>query len=351
MSNTHHKRISIRSCVTAVLIICCPLVIHAIPLNEYQNNLKRAVTALDTLNQVDENESNDAFQSRVGETVSRLKNLIPVTQPVEDGNETCTVDNHWFHQELDDYLRAEQDLRSIKLVMILERVKAVEDRVVDVQRPGPAGMSKDESKERLSAILSRPAFSHQSASQNALSKLIKDFLQWVQSWFPKMKPLAPGRAYWVSRVAQIVVVLLAAALIGFVILQLLSRSKRRKVTKKKSVRGPRIVLGEELQPEDSATDLLSEAEALARKGELRAAIRKAYIALLVELGDRKILHLAQHKTNRDYLKSVSNLPVLYSYMAGMTESFDRHWYGLAQATNDDWQNFRQIYFAARSAKG
>jgi len=69
------------------------------------------------------------------------------------------------------------------------------------------------------------------------------------------------------------------------------------------------------------------------------------------MGDRKILHLAQHKTNRDYLKSVSNLPVLYSYMAGMTESFDIHWYGLAHATNDDWQNFRQIYFAARSAKG
>jgi hypothetical protein len=342
---------SFKWCVTAFLIICFAAVAHAIPLSEYQNNLKRAVTALDTLSQVDENETEADFQNRAGETATILKSLIPVTQTVQNGNEACTVYNLWFHQELDDYLRTEPDLRPDKLSMILERVKAVEDRVAELEKPGLPGMSKDESKERLSTILSRPEFSHQSSSQTALNKLLQEFIRWLQSLFPKMKPLEPGRAYWVSRVAQIVVVILATALIAFVVFQLLNQAKRKKATKKKTIRGPLIVLGEELQPEDSATDLLSEAEALARKGELRAAIRKAYIALLVELGDRKILHLAQHKTNRDYLKSVSNLPVLHSYMSGMTESFERHWYGLAQATVDDWQNFRQSYYAARSAKG
>lgn len=338
-------------CVTALVIFCFPVVVCAIPLSEYQSNLKRAVTALDAFSQVDEEETEAAFQNRLGETATMLKSLIPASQPVENGNETWTVNNLWFHQELDDYLRTQPDVRDIKLSLMLERIKAVEDRVAELQKPGQPGMSKDQSKERLSTILSRPEFSYQSRSQNALNKLLRDFIRWLQSWFPKMKPLEPGRAYWVSRVAQIVVVLLATALIGFVAYQLLSKSKRKKATKKKSSRSPRIVLGEELQPEDSATDLLSEAEALARKGELRAAIRKAYIALLVELGDRKILHLAQHKTNRDYLKSVSNLPVLHSYMSGMTDSFERHWYGLAQATTDDWQNFRHFYQAARSAKG
>ena len=337
--------------VTSLLLMCFPVIAHAIPISEYQSNLKRAITALDTLSQVDENETEAAFENRLGETATMLKSLLPESQPVENGNETCTVNNLWFHQELDDYLRTDSDLRPLKLSMMLERVKAVEDRVTELQRPGRPGMSKDEAKERLSAILNRSEFSYQSRSQNALNKLLQDLVRWLQRLFPKMKPLEPGRAYWVSRVAQIVVVLMATALIAFVVFQLLSRSKRRKVTNTNSIRGPRIVLGEELQPEDSATDLLSEAEALARKGELRAAIRKAYIALLVELGDRKILHLAQNKTNRDYLKSVSNLPVLHSYMLGMTDSFERHWYGLAQATNDDWQNFRQFYYAARSAKG
>ena len=336
---------------TTLVLVCCASVTRGIPLADYQHNLNKAVTALDTLSQVDENETEGDFESRAGVTAAMLKTLIPASQPIENGDETCTVDNLWFHQELDDYLRTEPDLKAIKLTMLLERIRAVEDRVAELQRPGQPGLSKDESKERLSAILNRPEFSYRSSSQNALNKLLKDFTNWFASWLPKPKPLEPGRVYWVTRIAQIVVVVMALALIAFVLRQLLSKAKRERRATTKSVDGPRIVLGEELRPEDSATDLLSEAETLARQGELRAAIRKAYIALLVELGDRKVLHLAQHKTNRDYLKSVSNLPVLHSYMSGMTDSFERHWYGLDQATNDDWQHFREFFYAARSAKG
>jgi hypothetical protein len=118
---------------------------------------------------------------------------------------------------------------------------------------------------------------------------------------------------------------------------------KRKDTKKKE---PRIVLGERLEPDATATDLLSEAEALARQGDLRAAIRKAYIALLVELGDRKVISLAQHKTNRDYLNSLRTLPQLHSRMRGLTDSFERHWYGFVAATPNDWQDFRSGYHAA-----
>ena len=92
--------------------------------------------------------------------------------------------------------------------------------------------------------------------------------------------------------------------------------------------------------------MLSEAEALARKGELRAAIRKGYIALLVELGDRNLITLAQHKTNRDYLNSVKNIPLLHSTMRGLTDSFEFHWYGFAPATENDWANFRSRYHKA-----
>jgi hypothetical protein len=109
------------------------------------------------------------------------------------------------------------------------------------------------------------------------------------------------------------------------------------------------VLGERLEPEASATDLLTEAEALVRKGEIRAAIRKTYIALLVELGDRKIISLAQHKTNRDYLRSVSHVPALYSNMGGLTNSFERHWYGFEETSLTDWQSFKSGYLAALNA--
>jgi hypothetical protein len=134
--------------------------------------------------------------------------------------------------------------------------------------------------------------------------------------------------------------------LAFVVRILLTRFKRSGRIRTRTKRQPRIVLGERLEPEETATDLLSEAEALARNGDLRAAIRKAYIALLVELSDRKMLSLAQHKTNRDYVNALRNVPQLHSKMRGLTDSFERHWYGFAHATQSDWQNFRDGYLAA-----
>src|SRR6266498_2398549 len=128
-------------------------------------------------------------------------------------------------------------------------------------------------------------------------------------------------------------------------LQRLLRSGR---PKKKGKAKARIVLGERLEPDQSALDLLSEAEALARRGELRAAIRKAYIALLVELGERKIISLAQYKTNRDYLRAVREVEPLYGNVKQLTDSFERHWYGFAQATETDWLAFRSAYKQALS---
>ena len=113
--------------------------------------------------------------------------------------------------------------------------------------------------------------------------------------------------------------------------------------KKKRKEKARIVLGETLEPDQTAFDLLSEAEALARRGELRAAIRRAYIALLVELGDRKVISLAQYKTNRDYLRAMREIEPLYRNVKQLTDSFEHHWYGLAQASENDWVAFRSGY--------
>jgi flagellar biosynthesis/type III secretory pathway M-ring protein FliF/YscJ len=115
-----------------------------------------------------------------------------------------------------------------------------------------------------------------------LTRLLQDFIRWLQQFLPKPVQIQPGRSSWVTVVAQ-VAVMLVALIIVFYVAKILSRrfrrTRRKKAPKK---RGARIVLGEQLKPEDTSSDLLSEAEALARRGELRAAIRKAYNALLVE---------------------------------------------------------------------
>jgi hypothetical protein len=155
--------------------------------------------------------------------------------------------------------------------------------------------------------------------------------------------MQPGSAQRITTISQIFVVLLSLAVLAFVLKAFAPKFRRRRGAKKKRKLQPRVVLGERLEPEQSAGDLLSEAEDLVRQGEIRAAIRKAYIGLLVELGDRKIISLAQHKTNRDYLRAVRERELLHGQMARLTDSYERHWYGLAQATESDWLEFRSRY--------
>jgi hypothetical protein len=151
-------------------------------------------------------------------------------------------------------------------------------------------------------------------------------------------------------VAQILVVLVAAVVVFYVARILFARFKPKRRQRAPKKREARIVMGERLEPEDTSIDLLAEAEALARNGDVRGAIRKAYIALLVELGDRKLITLAQHKTNRDYLNAVRTLPPLHQTMRGLTDSFERHWYGFAEANENDWQKFRSGYSSALQAQ-
>ena len=333
----------VRGLVLSFLLLLCSTGIQAIPVNEYHRNLQQAVTALDTFAQADGEETLSAYQQRVTESLAALRASLPKTQAVESGGEICNVDNAWLHQQLDIFEKSADSERPAIAAQMVERLQAIEERIAEMEKPGVASAGKAEANERLTAILSRSEYAQKVREGSAIGRLWQAFLRWLRTLLPKRGSMEPGRANLFSAFAQIFVVVLAVAVIAYV-LKMFAPSvlrARKKKTKGKPV--PRIVLGERLDPEDSAVDLLSEAEALARRGELRAAIRKAYIALLVELGDRKMISLAQHKTNRDYLRSVSNVPSLHGKMIGLTESFERHWYGLAQASQTDWQNFRAGY--------
>ena len=322
---------------------------RAIPVKEYHKHLKQAVTALDTLQQSDETESAVSYAARDVETVRQVRMLVPTTELVEFSGTSVQVDNSWLHQQLDQYATDNSQTRYELLKRTTERLKALDERLDELEGPkaGP-GASKAEESRRLEEILKRPEYTRQVQQENALSRLVKRFLKWVLSWFPRPKPMNSGGIGILSRIAQWVVILLALGVLAFVLKLFLPRMFQNRGSKKKVKAKARIVLGETLEPDQTAFDLLSEAEALARRGELRAAIRRAYIALLVELGDRKIISLAQYKTNSDYLRAMREIEPLYRNVKQLTDSFERHWYGLAQADETDWMAFRSAYNQALS---
>jgi Domain of unknown function (DUF4129) len=340
---THHHELA---CIVVFLIIVlffCPASVSALPIAEYQKNLQQAITALDTLNQSDEDESTTDFENRFNQTIEAVRAALPEHQTIESGTEVYNVDNSWLHKELNELNQASNPLDNIK--QILATLQALQTRVAEGQNPGTQMDSKDQAKTKLDTILARPEYTTGAKGTNALMRLIQDFTRWLEKLFPKRRTVDPNRASWISFIAQIAVVGGAGLLVIYIIRILLNRFGRSRKHKTRKSREPRIVLGEKLEPDATATDLLAEAETLARRGDLRAAIRKAYIALLVELGDRKLISLAHYKTNRDYLNSLRAEPQLHSRMTGLTNSFERHWYGFADATSNDWEDFRAGYVA------
>ena len=337
---------SLRMIFATGLLLFTASATAAIPLSDYHKHIKQAVTALNTLSYADETETGTEFDERQIETIRQIRNLLPANETVELSGDSFNVDNSWLHKEFDNYSAAAGGVRHEMRLRITERLAAIDERIGELEQAAAVvDGSKADNSARLAEILMRPEYAHKVQQQNALTRLLERFLKWLRSWFPQPKPISPGSAGILSRIAQWFVIILALAVLGFVLKMILPRalSYRRPKKKQKQKEKARIVLGEKLEPDQSARDLLSEAEALARRGELRAAIRRAYIALLVELGERKVISLAQHKTNRDYLRAMRELEPLYSNMKQLTDSFELHWYGLAEAYETDWIQFRSAY--------
>ncbi len=108
-------------------------------------------------------------------------------------------------------------------------------------------------------------------------------------------------------------------MIGFLIYKFAPFLITKFQIREKREKRERVILGEKIAADETPDNLFSEAERMAREGDLRGAIRKGYIALLCELSDRKIIGLSKNKTNRDYLRDVRKKRELYQNMNGLDE--------------------------------
>jgi len=277
-------------------------------------------------------------------TFERVRALLPPEEKVVRAGGVLKVDNSWLYALLEEYRHASgKDKRALSLRSAAARLRALDARLAELEAEGGAQAKQDKDAERgrLNAILRDPQFNRGAQGGNALQRLIRDILEWIVKHLPNAPGIEPGKSPRASQLAQVFVLALCLAAISFVAWRAWSRRARAPKSLKLK-RGPRVVLGERLEADQTAADLLDDAERLARAGDLRGAIRKAYIALLCELGDRGVVRLAQHKTNRDYLDAVrrSATPRLYTEMMPLTFDFELHWYGLQDASEGDWDNFR-----------
>ena len=336
--------------IGALALLCAGA--HAMPLADYRarvvlsgRTLARLLDLYDAT-RADEAQTTTAhFKSEEADDLRALRAALPVTEKVEWAGGTVEINNQWLQDELDVYEKqppTPTQPRVAALARIDARLHALYERLEEIER-APAAQPRDKSSEkgRLHSILQRSEYNEGATNDSALARLWARFMKWLRSLMPKPKPMQPGTSMFLSRAARGLIYALSIAVIGFILWRYGPRLLRRKLTRPRAEKRARVVLGESVAADQTAADLLTEAERLARAGDLRGAMRKAYIAVLCELGDRKILRLAPHKTNRDYLRALRDNARLFQTVQPLTNAYERHWYGLTPASETDWSEFHQ----------
>lgn len=301
---------------------------------------------------LDEGEK-DAARER--ELVSQIRKSLPATEKVEWSGSAVETSNQWLETRLKAFEEETADWEKRRLILteIDERLAAIDKKIDQLEKPATApaaaARSKDEDKQKLSEILRRTEYQKPEQQQESwFQRLQRRISEWFDQQFPQ--PKVPENTEQDLKSAsvglQVLVFALVLGFIAFLIYRFAPYFARGFRRREKDEKGERVILGEKLGEDEDAQTLFDEAEALARSGNLRGAIRKGYIALLCELSDRKVIGLAQHKTNRDYLRDVRKKTLLHENMNGLTKSFERYWYGFETADEGDWQEFKSNYSKA-----
>ena len=285
--------------------------------------------------------------------LEKAAQLLPAQETVEWKGITVEVDNRWLHEKLQAIKGLPVDSKERdKIIDDLDgRLAALEAKLNELDSAVTATRSKDEEKQKLEQILKRSEYQTEEKKQeeSAIQRWVKAFLDWLRDLLPKgqnVEPsMAPAAGAGMSPViVQALVFGLTLAVIAFVIWRIVPLLRNRGARKKKKKdKGERVILGEKLSADESSSTLFDQAEQLAREGNFRGAIRKGYIALLCELGDRKIVRIEHHKTNRDYLNDVRKNRELHGGVRDLTFMFENHWYGLTPASDEEWLAFRENY--------
>ncbi len=342
-------RFAILKCTFAMLLIAAAVSVSlAAELGDYQRRVDSARAGIGVLlENVSQMEIGEQPTQPDAEVFAELRRLIPNSEKVGVANGTIETNNQWFVEGL-KAAESEKGLakRSVILSELEQRLGAVSSKLDELQITTNAERSKDEDKRKLSEILNRPEFQRpveEPEENNEDAAWIKRFLEWLESFFPKLSPPegAADGAFALAGVLQWVLIIAVILVLGFVLYKLLPLFTPRLRRAARDEREERVILGEKIGEDQSADDLFGEAERLARDGDIRGAIRKGYVALLCEMSDRRLIGLARHKTNRDYLRDVRSRREVYEKMNGLTGKFERHWYGSQSAVPDDWEEFRQ----------
>jgi hypothetical protein len=337
-------------------LFCLQSVVLATTLTSYRQKIQKVNESVSSLNYPEEylSEAQNIAQQR--EILQMVRAKLPLTEKIELTGTTFEVSHGWILEKLKEFENESYNSNKREPIIneLSERISALVSKLTELENQEIGKRTKDEEKQKLDEILKRVEYQKPAEQEESwIQRKWREFWEWVwkqTSGGERAQEPQIGSPL-ISTTLLYIVIGAALLLIGFLIYRfaplLAKRFRERERKEKKS----RVILGETIAADETSHNIFSEAENLARNGNLRGAIRKGYIALLCELSDRKLIGLARHKTNRDYLRDVCKRQELHQNMNELTKNFERNWYGLKKTNEEDWEEFKQNYQQAVGNKG
>jgi len=136
--------------ITFLLVVLSTTIVSAMPRDEYKKNMGQAITALDSLVQIDEGETEADRAARMTRTLTDVRNILPQMQDVDWHGMIFKVDNSWLHEQLAEYEKAPDATRPVLLRSIVERLHAIEQTLVESEKGGSPPTDKETANKKLS---------------------------------------------------------------------------------------------------------------------------------------------------------------------------------------------------------
>lgn len=280
---------------------------------------------------------------QIVEAMMTIKQLVPAQEDIEVDGQNIKTSNAWLHLSADAIIKNasgdEEQSRSM-LIELADKIFLLEQRV----RASLTQSTNQDRSLQLKNILARPEYLPEEKKESAIRKTLNNLLEQLVKLLSRLfgsgssRVGSAGSGTIAGFRIFITLVLLAAASFGLV--KLLQRINARRNKKEDETRE---VLGEELADDITAEELLANANKLARDGDFRRAIRRAYIAMLCELEQRGKVKLHRAKTNRDYLDELKPEQSIHLNFSVMTGAFEHVWYGQEAATESEFSDFLTLY--------
>jgi len=258
--------------------------------------------------------SDEELSQSLADLASQWEEIVEV----EVDGQATPIDNGYLLQ----LLRAEEP--------DLEKIESLLTSLIEAYQTYPKQVFTSADLAPLREILSQPEFTWQESAPNPVNNWLQQIWETINRW---LNDILGDRSLnvslnqnWLTLVAS----LLLVAILYFVFRTLfIDFSKESRLGND----------GEDGSEPITSEAAFEKAQMLSRGGDYRSAVRYLYLSALLIMDERGVLRYDRSKTNREYLRSVSESPELSEPLEDVIEVFDNVWYGYHSLEEDSFKQY------------